>query len=325
MKKFLKITGIVLILAIIAISGIGVYVKTALPDTGPAEKITVERTPERIERGKYLANHVAVCMDCHSKRDWTLFAGPMAVDGFGAGGEVFDQKFGFPGSFHSKNITPYALGTWSDGDILKAITTGVSKTGKALFPIMGYQRFGKMDREDVLSIIAYLRTLTPVASTIPESIPDFPVNFIINTMPQKAAFTKRPAETDVTAYGAYLINVAGCVECHSKRDKGNVVAGTEFGGGMEFPCEGGIVRSPNITFDEETGIGNWSKEGFVQRFKSFADSNYHAARMSPGDLNTQMPWSMYAGMKRSDLEAIYTYLKTIKPIRNEVKRYEKKS
>lgn len=320
--KALKVIGIILVVIVVGVIGAGTYVKTALPNTGPAPDLKIEATAQRVERGRYLANHVAVCMDCHSTRNWQLYAGPMVAGNTGGGGETFNKQMGFPGNFYAPNITPYALGNWTDGELFRAITTGVNKNGRALFPVMAYHRFGRMDKDDIYSIIAYLRTLPPVKKDVPVSEADFPVNFIINTMPRPAAFTSLPPETDRIKYGEYLINASGCVDCHSKTDKGKVIAGTEFGGGMEFKQPAGIMRAPNITFDE-TGLANWTREAFVQRFKRYEDSSYVPATMGPGDINTPMPWMMFAGMKSSDLEAIYDYLKSLKPIKNEVKRFDK--
>lgn len=319
--KALKVIGIIVGVIILIAVSIGTYIKVALPNTGKAEDISIEATPERLERGKYLAYSVAVCMDCHSTRDWSRFAGPMTNTDIGGGGEPFNQDMGFPGIFSAKNITPFALKNWTDGEILRAITTGVNKDGKALFPVMSYHRFGKMDKEDIYSIIAFIRTLEPVEKPNIESKADFPVNFLINTMPQKADFQTKPAETDLLAYGGYVINAAGCVDCHSQVDKGKVVKGTEFGGGMAFSLPSGILRTPNITADEETGIGSWNKEAFVNRFKAFADSAYVAPIVEKGSWNTPMPWSMYAGMKTSDLEAIYAYLRSVTPIKHAVTRF----
>jgi mono/diheme cytochrome c family protein len=319
--KVLKIIGIIFLLIIIGVAATIIYVKTALPNVGPPSDIAIERTPQRVQRGEYLANHVAVCMDCHSTRDWTVFAGPMKSD-LGAGGEVFNKDMGFPGTFYAPNITPYAIGDWTDGEVVRAVTTGVNKSGKALFPLMGYHRFGQMDEEDIFSIVAYIRTLPAIKKDIPRSEPEFPVNILINTMPSKASFTKMPSQDDATAYGKYLINVSGCVECHSQTDKGAVVPGTEFGGGMEFKQPAGIMRSPNITSDNETGIGKWTAASFVQRFKMYADSSYHGRTVPPTELNSPMPWTMFAGMSEKDLNAIYSYLKTIAPIKHQVVRAE---
>lgn len=315
-KIILIIIGVVVLIAATA----GTYVKLALPDTGPAENITISPTAKRIERGRYLANHVTVCMDRHSSRDWSLFAGPISGSQLGGGGEVFDQKMGFPGSFYAANITPYKLKSWTDGEVLRAVTTGVNKEGKALFPLMASHRFGKMDREDVYSIIAYIRTLAPVKKDIPESKADFPVNFLINTMPKKANFQALPQESDTVSYGGYLVNATGCVDCHSKMDKGAIIPGTEFGGGMEFNLPTRVVRSSNITADKATGIGSWTKENFVARFKAYADSSYVPIKVNEGEMNTPMPWMMYSGMKVTDLKAIYAYLRTVKPIANQVAR-----
>jgi mono/diheme cytochrome c family protein len=142
-------------------------------------------------------------------------------------------------------------------------------------------------------------------------------------MPAKGTPGKVPDPADKIAYGGYLITTAGCVECHSKTDdKGGVIAGTEFGGGMEFKMPGAILRSPNITPDQTTGIGNWTEAAFVSRFRQYADSNYHPPVVGKSEFNTPMPWLMFGKMKPQDLAAIYAYLKTVKPIQHKVMRYE---
>lgn len=319
MKKILKITLIVLVTGITFLL---LFVKFALPNVGEPESVTIESTPERIARGEYLANSVCVCVDCHSTRDWTKFSGPLVEGTIGKGGETFDQKFGFPGSFYAKNITPFGIGNWTDGEILRAITSGVNKNGKALFPVMPHPNYGKMDKEDIYSIIAYIKTLKPIENIIPEAKPDFPMNFIINTIPKKAAFTKKPAKSDVLAYGAYIFNASACGECHTKQDKGKPVEGMTLAGGFEFPLpSGGVVRSSNITPDKETGIGNWSEEAFVRRFKSYADSGYVAPTINKGNFNSIMPWTMYGKMNEEDLKALYAYLRSVKPIKNTVEKF----
>ncbi|MBO9151636.1 c-type cytochrome [Chitinophaga sp. GCM10012297] len=324
MKKFLKITVVIVLILIVGVAAVATYVKSALPDVGPAEVITIEKTPERIERGKYLANNVAVCMDCHSVRDWSQFAGPLVSESFGGGGERFGPEMGLPGTIYSRNITPHGISGWTDGELFRAITSGVSKDGSALFPLMPYRNYGKLDREDIYCIISYLRSLSPVKNDIAARSLDFPVNLIVNTIPQKSQFTPRPDTSDVKAYGKYLITAASCVECHSKSDKGTVIAGTEFGGGGEFLFPGGVVRSANLTPDA-TGIGSWSKEQFIRRFKLYADSTYQSLKVAPTDFNTPMPWVMYAKMTEQDLGAIYEFLRTLKPISHQVTKFEKRS
>jgi len=191
-----------------------------------------------------------------------------------------------------------------------------------MFPVMPFHYYGQMDEEDIKSIIAYIRTLAPIKSQVPESKSDFPMNFIINTIPHKASFTKLPPKTDVINYGKYLTNAASCVECHSRFEKGSLVAGSEFGGGREFPFpDGSIVRSANISSDEETGIGGWDEETFVSFFKAYSDSTVVNTKLNPGDFNSIMPWTMYGKMEEEDLKAIFAYLKTVKPIANSVVKF----
>jgi len=283
--------------------------------------VKVEITPERIERGKYLAENVAQCIDCHSTRDWSKFSGPLVPGTEGKGGEVFDRKFGFPGNYYAPNITPAHLKDWSDGEIFRAITSGVSRDGHALFPIMPYPSFGKMDREDIYSIIAYVRSLTPIENTPPQSVSDFPMNVIIHTIPAPPNFSPRPPVSDSVNYGKYLVNAASCAECHTPAKMGQIIEEKMFSGGRYFEMPDGTVISKNITPDKETGIGGWTQEDFIARFKAFENKDiYPAQGLKPGDFNTVMPWSNYANMSDEDLAAIYAYLRTVKPISNKVEK-----
>ena len=311
--KILKVSGLIIGIIILLVLCSGLYVNYALPNVGDAPDISVGRDSASIARGKYLAMHVAVCMDCHSQRDWSLFSGPVPPGKEGGGGERFGREAGFPGTVYSTNLTPYQLSSWTDGEIYRAVTSGVGRDGRALFPVMGYHRFGQMDKADLYNIIAYLRTLPSVKNDVPKPELDFPVSLLNKLSPAPPVHQTKPSMNDTVRYGAYLVNAAGCVDCHSRQDKGQVVPGSELGGGMEFRQPEGIIRAPNITMHRETGIGTWTKELFVNRFKAYADSGYHPKPLGKGELNSPMPWTMYAGMSREDLQAIYAYLKTVEP------------
>jgi len=318
MKKiFLTVIGLIIILIIGAIS----YVNVGLPNVGDAPDISIEATPDRIARGDYIANHVALCMDCHSTRDWSIFTGPPVPGTQGIGGERFDQNMGFPGVFYSRNITPYGLKDWTDGEIFRAITTGVSKDGSALFPIMPYMGYRKLDKEDVYSVIAYLRSLDPVESTPATSKADFPMSLIINTIPGEADFVDIPDKNDRVEYGGYLLTMASCYECHTQAEQGNLIMEMYLAGGRDFIGPWGTVRSANLTQDKKTGLGNWTETQFVARFKMHVDSSFVAPKVGEGDFQTIMPWIMYAGMEEDDLKAIFAYLQTIEPIENQVVKW----
>lgn len=317
MKKVFKWLGILVMIIVVLIAvGIG-YVRFGLPNVGDAPDLKVEITPERVERGKYLANSVCVCMDCHSTRDWTKFSGPLVAGTFGIGGERFDRNMGFPGVFYSKNITPAGIGKWTDGEVYRAITSGVDKDGEPLFPVMPYHYYGNMANEDIYSVIAYIRSLPAQESNIPAREVDMPFPLIMRLMPKKGEPSVMPEPTDVVAYGKYMVNASGCRECHTKAKDGQVIPELAFGGGREFTLPAGILTTPNIT-PHETGLGNWTKEQFIRKFKAYQDSGYvlPAANIMT-EYNTIMPWTMYSTMTERDLGAIYEYLRTVKPIDNE--------
>ena len=319
-----KVLLTVLVILIVLIIGAISYIKIALPNVQAAPHITIDKTAERVAHGEYLANHVTVCMDCHSTRDWSKYSGPVTPGTLGKGGEYFNEDVGFPGKFYSKNLTPDHLSTWTDGEIFRAITTGVSKNGDPLFPVMPYVYYGKMDKEDIFDIIAYIRSLSPIDNTPPERSLNFPMNFIINTIPEEARFTIKPAKNDTIKYGAYLTNASACVECHTQVKQGVIIPELAFSGGREFIGVNGSSVSANITPDMETGIGKWSAKDFVERFKSYQNID-SLPQLDKNDINTVMPWNMFAGMEESDLIAIYKYLQTLKPIHNPVVHFKSSS
>ena len=321
LRKLLKVVGIIVVILVVGIAALLTYVKTALPNVGPAPDLSVDTSAQNVARGRYLAMHVTVCIDCHSSRDMTRFSGPLVPGTLGMGGEEFGHSEGFPGTFYSLNITPAGLGSWSDGEIYRVITTGVTKQGTAIFPVMPYADYGHMDPRDVKSVIAFIRTLTPITHSSPARKIDFPMNFILNTVPKKAAPMTRPATTDTIAYGGYLVEIAGCKECHTKQEKGKIV-GPVLAGGWDFHMpDGSTVTSANLTPDKATGIGDWTREAFVRMFRSYADSGYVAPKVKPGQMQTVMPWTMYGGMDTTDLGAIYAYLHSLKPVSNRVAQF----
>ncbi|MBZ0206444.1 MAG: cytochrome c [Flavobacteriales bacterium] len=319
MKKLMKIVGVLLVVLVLVIVGGITYITQALPKIAVPEDLHVELTPERVARGEYLANHVAVCMDCHSTRDWNKLSAPVEPGTLGKGGEVFDQSMGFPGRFVSKNITPFNLKNWSDGEVYRAITSGISKDGHVFFPVMPYPYYNKLATEDVYSIIAYLRTLPSIESHLEASEAEFPMSVILHTIPEEPHPMSLPMPTDPD-YGAYLVNAAGCKECHTKMENGKAV-GEPFAGGFEFQFpNGATVRSSNITPDSTSGIGSWDRETFIQTFKQFTDSSYVPPTVDwkAQDYQTVMPWIMYGGMSEQDLGAIYDHLHTLEPVVNKV-------
>lgn len=113
--------------------------------------------------GRYLANHVALCADCHTPRGGLqndtdrdhLFEG--------------DDDSAFPAN--PANLTPdtaTGIGKWSEEDFLRTLRTGVNPAGDSLHAFMPWRQVGRMTDDDLRAIYRYLRTLRPVRHEIPE-------------------------------------------------------------------------------------------------------------------------------------------------------------
>ena len=281
-----------------------------------------------VARGEYLTLHVAVCMHCHSLRDFTKYAGPDVPGSIGGGGSKFDNTIFavIPGSFYSKNITPDSatgIGAWTDEELLRAITQGIRKNGDTLFPLMPYAHFNHMAKDDVISIIAYLRTLKPIKNTIPARQLMIPISvaYPAGALQKSIDSNTRPPESDKVKYGAYLVNMAGCSDCHTPYVKGQPDFSREFAGGNIFTVGDFKVASANITPDSTTGIGAWDVEGFLNKFTVCREEKGY--NYNPGKMNTVMPLVDYSGMTDEDLKAMYAYFRTVKPVTNAVMKYPK--
>ena len=320
MNKILKIFGLLLIGIIGIVLVAVIYINTSFPNVEIDESFRAELTDVNLERGKYLVESVTACFHCHSNVDFSKFSGEIVAGTEGGGGRMYTEADGFPGKFYASNITPHALKEWSDAEIYRSITGGVSKDGDPLFPLMPYASYRYLTMEDSKSIVAYLRTLNPIEKEYEESEFGFPFSMILKTIPTNPSPTKKIEIENSVDYGRYLTKIAGCESCHTPSVEGEKIEGMDFAGGFEFPVEtGGVCRASNITPDVETGIGGWSKEQFIARFRYY--QNNDSILVNQGEFNSEMPWKVYATMTEKDLGAIYDFLRTVKPVRNEVARF----
>lgn len=102
--------------------------------------------------------------------------------------------------------------------------------------------------------------------------------------------------------GAYQSVLGDCEGCHGKNLAGGVVLMTPFG----------KLVTPNITPDKPTGIGNYTAEDFRRAMKEGVAP--HGKRLYPA-----MPYPAYAKISDADIAALWTYLRTVKPVRQAVK------
>ncbi len=119
-----------------------------------------------VKYGEYLAGPVGHCMDCHT----TLVNGVQDMSMLGRGGNIFSKPFIYDWVAISANITPHpqaGLGMWTDDEIKRAITEGISRNGRELLPFMPYDLYKKMQPGDLDAVVAYLRSLPPQTAYAP--------------------------------------------------------------------------------------------------------------------------------------------------------------
>ena len=117
------------------------------------------------------------------------------------------------------------------------------------------------------------------------------------------------ATTEIINRGEYLARAGDCVACHTE------INGPEFAGGRAMPTPFGNLYVPNITPDDETGIGLWTAEDFYRMM--------HEGVSKDGTLlYPAMPFANYTKVTREDSDAIYAYLMSVPPVRQENRPHE---
>jgi mono/diheme cytochrome c family protein len=126
---------------------------------------TVTRVPappksNRIAYGRYLSE-VGHCMDCHTP----LVRGRLDTTRIGAGGREFPA---IPaGTVVAANLTPAnpdGIVKWTDAEVATAIRQGVRPDGRRLVPLMAFDWYRHINDEDMIALVAFLRTLPPTKS-----------------------------------------------------------------------------------------------------------------------------------------------------------------
>jgi mono/diheme cytochrome c family protein len=281
------------------------------PRARPLTDRKFEPTPDRLARGRYLANSVSGCIYCHSEHDWKAEGGPVIEGRLGAG-QVFPLA-GLPGTVVAPNITPDSAtgaGSWSDDQLARAIREGIGHDGRTLFPLMPYEHFRIMVDEDLASIVVYVRSLPAVRNPLPKTEIVFPVKYLIRNAPQPVTSPVAAGNsTDSVTRGEYLAQISGCSDCHTLQKQGQSIAALAFAGGFELQGPFGTVTSANITPDP-SGISYYDEKLFIQAMRT--------GKVGARTLNPIMPWFMMRNMTDDDLEAIFAYLRTQKPVHHRV-------
>lgn len=134
--------------------------------------------------------------------------------------------------------------------------------------------------------------------------------FVAALTPSIASAADRPITPDDVARGEYLVAIMSCSDCHTpghffgKPDMANYLAGSDVG--FAIP-ELGYFYGPNLTPDDETGLGKWSTDEIVASIRT-------GERPDGRVLAPVMPWRAFARLTDDDAFAIAAYLKSMTPI-----------
>jgi mono/diheme cytochrome c family protein len=115
----------------------------------------------------------------------------------------------------------------------------------------------------------------------------------------------QPASQRLVERGEYLARAGDCISCHTAQ------GGAAYAGGLRMDTPFGALVAPNITPDIDTGIGAWSADEFYRAM-------HEGINKRGQDLYPAMPYTFFTKVTREDCNAIYAYLRTIKPVRNAV-------
>jgi len=315
-----KILLTVLVVIVVALLGFVVFVNTQYDkdysEEYPVEELNIVADSAMLARGEYLVYGPAHCGHCHAPEDKLadLEAGIKVPLSGGFGLDIP------PGKFNAPNITPdkkTGIGRFSDGELYRMLRYNVRPNGHTTVDFMP---FINMSDEDIYAIIAYIKSMEPVEYEAAPTEWSFLGKMVLALGAVKPGVPDQPIREKVeksvsVEYGKYMAYaVANCRGCHTNRDmKTGEYIGEPYSGGLVFGPDnltgGWVYTTPNLTDDPETGrMYGWSEDQFIERMRA---GRVHAT--SP------MPWSAVSHMDEGDLRAVFRYLKSLPPVKNEVK------
>jgi cytochrome c2 len=307
MRKVLRFLGLLLLLVVVAAGAFAAYVAiTGIPKYPPGRiERKVEITPEKVERGRKFAN--LTCISCHQDPTTGKLTGKQLVDAPRQFGVIF-----------SKNITQdpvHGIGPWTDGELVYFLRTGIHRTGQYVPPYM--PKFPLLSDDDLESVVAFLRSADPLMApstedppgqTRPSFLTKALSHAVFKPLPYPKDRIAMPSPSDRVAYGRYLSSSIGCFACHSADFKTmndlepEKSAGFFGGGNAMLDQTGETVVTPNITFDEATGIGRWSEEDFDRALRT---------GVGPDRRVLSFPMVPMPELTREDTAALYAYLGSV--------------
>jgi mono/diheme cytochrome c family protein len=305
--------GLVVVCVVFVLAGVGLPAVVGIrPFIGsrarPLTSRTFERTPARLERGRYLVTSAQTpCMLCHSPMDTTGHV-LKVKDGMMLAGRNWEPD-GVP-FVTAPNLTPdpeTGAGTWTDDQLARAIREGIGHDGRTLFPIMPYTRYRNMSDEDLASIIVFLRSVPAVRNPLPPTKVPFPLSRLIKGVPEPVEGTVTPDLSTPEKRGRYITQLAVCEDCHTPADdKGNVIPDMDFAGGMAMKYGDWTAgASANLT-PSVNGIPYYTEDLFIETIRT--------GKVRSRVLSGMMPTFYFRNFTDQDLKDVFAYLKTLKPV-----------
>jgi len=267
-----------------------------------------------VERGRYLVESILACGNCHTPK--SPAGEPIASRNLGGGLSFSPPPFVGVAS----NITPdreTGIGTWSDDEIKRAIVQGIRPNhgrlpNTPLAVVMATSFFKALTPADLNVVVAYLRSVPPLRNDLPA--PTYRAPQVHQPFPDGEVNYSDAKMDDPVYRGRYLVTIAHCMDCHSPADKG-VFDFSRLGAGgrvfsaqivQGFPADWPGSRAANITSHPSVGIGRWT-DAEIKRAITQGISR-DGRRLQP-----PMPFTYYAKLTPSDLDAIVAYLRTLPP------------
>src|SRR5262245_5377101 len=144
-----------------------------------------------------------------------------------------------------------------------------------------------------------------------------PVTGQASPRPEPPAETQTQAGTARLERGLYVVNVSGCLVCHTPLTAAGSPDMSRLGaGGLEVRVPGlGVWRSPNITPDRESGIGSWTDDQILDAIRI-------GVRPDGKRLLPIRPYAFYHRMTDADARAVVVYVRALSPVPHVVPRTE---
>ena len=197
------------------------------------------------------------------------------------------------------------MSTWSDAELAKAIREGLRPDGSLIGPPMPYAMYRGLSDDDLMSIVAFLRTVAPSDNAVPASTYNIPLPPAYGPPIESVASVP---EGVTVAYGEYLAGpVAHCMECHTTFGPMGPMLDTHLGaGGFEFHGPWGTSVAPNITTHED-GIPSYSDAELAKMITE-------GVRPDGSPMLPPMGYGFFAQMTDDDVAAVVLYLRSLPPL-----------